>query len=491
MKKTALYYFSAFVSGTAVMAVEMSSTRLLAPYFGNSLYVWTNVIGIIMVALAAGYYFGGRLADRHPEPSFYFSLFFVTGIWTVFIPFFAVPFFEKLIYAFSNMADVVLYGSFIAVLFLFSLPMVFLGMIVPFTVKMVLQHVNQAGSISGKISMVSTMGSLVGTFLPAFVLIPVFGTTKTFVLIGIVLMLTAAMALRKIILALVGLACIGLFWLVPPVYANDTIIYSKDSAYSYIFITEDGAGVRRLHVNSPLGTQSIYDPSSAIPEDRYYYSYFGVLPAMLESPKTVLILGHAGGTFTRIFNTYYPELSITGVELDPAMSAAAEQYMGLLEADVDIVHEDARTYLLNTSKNYDLILIDTYQSMNIPAHLATQEFFALAGSHLNEGGIVALNAASGESEFLDVLENSIAMHFENSAVLEIPGSYNSMILGSDDRDFSVIEALPVSLVSKGEYLDEHLVSISFDPTKEVFTDEKSTRVEILTNQMEMEIFKDF
>jgi len=491
MKKHLLYYFSAFICGMAVMAVELSAARLLAPYFGNSLYVWTNVIGLIMVALAAGYYFGGRLADKNPRREVYFALILLTGFWTVLIPFFSPLLFEQLTTGFSNLALAVKWGSFFAVTFLFALPMFLLGMIVPFTVKMVIQNVAKVGSLSGKISTVSTLGSLVGTFLPAFLLIPVFGTTKTFIFIGLLLIFLAAFGLRKwwvFILATLGL---GLFWLVPPVYANDAVIYAKDSPYGYIFVTEDAEGVRRLHIDNPLGTQSIYNPASVLPEEHYYYSYFGVLPSMIEEPKTVLILGHAGGSFTRIFNTYYPELEITGVEIDPAVTRIAEEYMGLSDATVNIVHADARTFLLNTEEQYDLILIDTYHASNIPAHLATQEFYALAASHLDEDGILALNAASDEGPFLNALAATLASQFEFAAYLNIPDSFNAMIIGSN-KAFDFYTDSPEDLAGKRDYLYQYLTSVTeLISNSEIFTDEKMSRVEIFTEQMYMQIIKEF
>lgn len=472
------------------MAMEMSATRLLAPYFGTSLYVWTNVIGLIMVALAGGYYLGGRLADRRPKPNIYFGLIFFTGVWVLLVPFVSSPFFTLLTQSFSNLAEVARVGSFVAVGILFVLPMFLLGMIVPFTVKLVLAHLEEAGRVSGKVSMISTAGSLVGTFLPAFVLIPLLGTTKTFVCIGIVLMLLAAFGLRRWVIFLIAIASIGFLWLVPPVYAEDSIIYSKDSSYGFVFVTEDEWGIRRLHVNNPFGTQSLYDPSTPLAPERYYYSYFGVLPAMLEEVQSVLILGHGGGSFTRIFNAYYPELSITGVEIDPAMIEAAEATMGFSEAEVEIFYGDARTYLLTTEETYDLILIDTYQGMNIPAHLATQEFFALAESRLKEDGLVALNAASTTSLFLDSLVKSLSVNFENAAALAIPDSYNSMILGSNSNHFDLIHEVPEELREQAAAVESGLYTFDLSYAQP-FTDEKLTQVEILNDRMYMEVLSKF
>lgn len=491
MNKQLLYVFSAFIAGMVVMATEMSSTRLLAPYFGNSLYVWTHVIGLIMLALSAGYYYGGRLADKYPKDVLYYGIIFAAGLWIVLIPFVSTVLFPLLTASFSNLALVTQWGSFIAVGIMFVVPMIFLAMLLPFTIKLVLLHVHHAGTICGKISMISTLGSLLGTFLPAFVLIPFLGTTKTFVLLGLVLVFLAAFGTRKWWLFVLGVLGFLLYWIVPPVYAHEFIIATKDSPYGFIFITEDAKGLRRLHVDNPLGTQSVYDSNALILPEHYYYSYFAVLPSMLDRPKSVLILGHAGGTFTRLYNAFYPELHITGVELDPAITQMAEQWMGLSDAQVDIVHMDARTYLMHTDHTFDLVLIDTYRSSSIPFYLATSEFFDLASEHVNEGGVVAFNASARESRFLEVLINSFDAHFKNNAILKIPNSTNTMIVGSDDNTFEIEDFVSPDLSSQVAYTKDNLLPIFHDTQKEVFLDEKSSRVEILADEMFREIMRRF
>lgn len=490
MRKVFIYYLSAFVSGLVVMAVEMSATRLLAPYFGNSLYVWTNVVGLVMLALALGYYFGGRLADRHPHASPYFVMILVSGLWILLIPFFAAQLFPLLLHGFSNLSLVVKWGSFLAVFLLLVPPLFFLGALVPFTVKLVLKKVSEVGSVSGKISTVSTVGSLLGTFLPAFLLLPFLGTSRTFILLGITLLYLAALGLRQWMIFILATLSLAFFWLVPPVYARSDIIHAEDSAYGFLFITENENGVRALHIDNPLGTQSLYDPASPVPDQEYYYSYFGLLPSMVQQPRTVLILGHAGGTFTRLFNAYYPELEITGVELDPAVTRIAEDFMGLQEADVTVVHADARTFLEDTQESYDLILMDTYHVANIPSHLATQEFFDLIALHLNPRGVFALNAAAEESALLDTLKNTVAASFSSAAVLEIPSSYNSMILGAQGTAFEV-SSVPEALAFQEEYFSKKLQYFSYVPEAAVFMDDKSFQVDLLTEEMSLDLLEHF
>lgn len=485
-----LLFITAFVSGLAVMAVELSGTRLLAPYFGTSLYVWTNVIGLIMLALAGGYFFGGILADRAPRLSVYYFIIFATGIWVLFIPFIAAPLFGFLSHGLGELASVVRFGSFVAVAILFIVPMFLLGMIVPFTVKLLLARVEQAGRVSGRVSMVSTVGSLVGTFLPAFVLIPIFGTTRSFVLLGCLLLVLSSVGLKKVWLFILAILSSGLFWMVPPVYADDAIIISQESPYGFIFVTQDEDGLRRLHVDQALGSQSIYDPSGTLLPERYYYSYFALLPTLIENPKEVLILGHAGGSFTRILNEFYPDLKVTGVEIDPAVTEIAMESMGLEDLNVEIIHADARSFLINSQNLYDLILIDTYHNASIPSHLATQEFFSLTKSRLSAGGVLALNIAAADSDFLDTLINTFADEFELAARYAVPGSFNTMVFGQESSSFKW-SAPPPSLENLFQSLLTDMNGVTYYSSHEIFIDEKPTRVDILTEQMLMNLYESF
>ncbi|MFA5855591.1 MAG: fused MFS/spermidine synthase [Candidatus Gracilibacteria bacterium] len=490
-----IYLFSAFFCGLAVMATEMSASRLMAPYFGSSLYVWTNVIGVIMAALSAGYYFGGKISDKRPERKLYFMLIALVGLWTSAIPFaahFLLPFFAG---GFSNLALSMRVGSFFSVVILFTLPMFFLGVIVPFTVKLYVKNLKTLGAVSGYISMISTFGSLVGTFLPAFVFLPIFGTMKTFILIGTVLLLLAAIGLRKILVLILVFVSGVTFFIAPTVFASAQMIAGEESPYGFVFVTEDASGVRRLHIDNSVGTQSIYDPANPIPDERYYYGYFGVLPA-INNAKNVLILGHGAGTFTRIFKEYYPALAITGVEIDPVVTEMAEEYMGLKATDAKVVHTDARSFLERTREKYDLILVDAYHLAELPPYLATAEFFVLCKEHLNVGGILALNVAAMDGPFLSAVENSVAASGRVFA-LQIPGSFNVMVVageGEGEGDFFVddfLSKVPSALLERANTAMENSRAVFYDSGAEIFTDDKLSRVEILDEEMFFELLERF
>ncbi len=479
-----LYLLSAFVSGLAVMAVEMTASRLLAPYFGNSLYVWTNVISVILVALAIGYALGGVIADRFPRPGLYFSFIWVTGLWTLVLPWVARPLFQVIL----SLSSSVQWGSLGAVFFLFFPPMLIWGMMVPFTLRLLVGDVKHVGRTAGFLSMISTAGSLLGSLLPAFVLIPWLGTMKTFFVCGLLLLCMANIGFRRV-LPWIFTAGLVFFWTsIPSVFARADVIAAQDSPYGFIFVTEDAHHVRRLHIDTPLGTQSIYDPDSPLISDRYYYGYFGALPAMLDSPQSVLILGHAGGSFTRIFNLYYPDLDVTGVELDSEVTRMADEYLHANDLDVNVVHSDARTYLLNSDQHFDLILVDTYHGASIPPHLATQEFFELCASHLNQDGILALNAASTEGTFLDALRNSLAKPFGSTWSVPIPKSFNFLLATRKDMNFTP-KNLSADLQALWDNLQEPQVDF-YDPEALVFVDDRLSQVELEDERMFMQLLRD-
>jgi predicted membrane-bound spermidine synthase len=481
MKKASfgLYYWTAFFSGMAVMVLELSFSRLLAPYFGNSLYVWTNVIGLVMLALSFGYILGGRLADSRPEPKVYFALVFSAGLLSLFIPFLLPLLMPWIAGFFSNLSLVIILGSFLATFAFLVLPMLYLGMIVPFTVKLVTSDFKHLGESSGRVSMVSTAGSLLGTFLPAFLFIPWLGTPRTFLLMGFILILISAYGLKNKVLLGIAAASVLLWFIAPPVLAHGSIIYQEESAYGNVFVTEVD-GIRNLYIDTTLGVQSIYDPAN--PVTRGYYPYFALLPSYINEPETALILGHAGGSFTRVLNAYHPNLNLRGVELDPAVTRAAEATMDLLDSEVEVIHGDARAYVNSSDQTYDLIIVDAYHLLHIPPHLATQEFFKLLSERSSSGGLVALNVASSEGEFLERLLSTLASSFEYVYTVQIPDSFNVMVLGSQQTLELKVEHAN-ELVIQMEHFSKNIQLWNPKNRPAVFKDDFSYQVDLLNESM--------
>ncbi len=176
-----------FVAGAASLSIEMAASRLLAPYFGDSLFVWASIIGLILLYLTVGYYVGGVLSDRYPRPVFLYAITIVASILIALIPLIALPLMTWAQLAFANDAYGVLYGSLLVMIALFALPTVLLGCVSPFAIRIQMQQVGSAGRTSGQLYAISTAGSVVGTFLPVLVLLPYLGTMQTFLVTALAL----------------------------------------------------------------------------------------------------------------------------------------------------------------------------------------------------------------------------------------------------------------------------------------------------------------
>jgi spermidine synthase len=382
-----------FVAGVGSLATEIAASRLLAPYFGNSTIVWANVIGLVLASLSLGYWLGGKLADRHPNPRLLGALVAAAAVLVALTPFVARPFLDLTVEGLDEVSTGAAIGSFFGVLILFAPPVTLLGMVAPFAIRLGLERVESAGAVAGRLYAVSTIGSLLGTFLSALVAIPLIGTQRT---------LLASAAL----LALAGAALLGLRWLglavalgallaLPPgtVKASEGVLYEDESLYQFVQVTErDGA--RRLYLDEGVAVHSIWRRGEVLTGG--VWDTFLALPPLLGRPlERVAILGNAGGTTARAMGVYYPEAEIDGVELDPAVSDAGRRYFGLGDNPGLEVHTaDARPFLRRSESDYDLVVVDAYRPPYVPFYLATREFFELVRERLAPGGIVALNVAS-------------------------------------------------------------------------------------------------
>jgi spermidine synthase len=383
-----------FVAGVGSLATEIAASRLLAPYFGNSTVVWANVIGLVLASLSLGYWLGGRLADRHPSARLLGALVAAAAVMVAATPFLARPFLDLTVRGLDEVSTGAAIGSFFGVLILFAPPVTLLGMVAPFAIRLGLERIESAGAVAGRLYAVSTIGSLLGTFLSALVAIPLIGTQRT---------LLASAAL----LALAGAALLGLRWLalavllgallaLPPgtVKASEGIVLHEDeSLYQFVQVTER-AGARRLYLDEGVAVHSIWRPGEVLTGG--VWDTFLALPPLLGRPlERVAILGNAGGTTARAMGVYYPGAEIDGVELDPAVTRAGRRYLGLGDNPrLEIHTADARPFLRRSDGGYDLIVVDAYRPPYVPFYLATREFFELVRERLAPGGIVALNVAS-------------------------------------------------------------------------------------------------
>jgi spermidine synthase len=309
------------------------------------------------------------------------------------IPFVARPLLDLSVEGLNRVSAGAAIGSFFGVLVLFVPPVVLLGMVAPFAIRLALTDVASAGTVAGRLYAVSTVGSLLGTFLSALVLIPAIGTQRTLLAAAVLIGAGGAVLLGRRWLVLA--AALAALLLIPPgvVKAQAGLLFEDESHYQFIQVVErDGA--RRLYLDEGLATHSVWRKDEVL-TGGVWDTYLAVAAALAPRVDRVAMLGNAAGTAARAFAHFFPGVRIDGVELDPAVSDAGRRYFEMGKTPNLSVHDaDARAFLRRTRQTYDVIVVDAYRPPYVPFYLATREFFELARRRLTRGGVVILNVAT-------------------------------------------------------------------------------------------------
>ena len=422
-----------FGAGIGALATEITASRLLAPYFGSSTIVWANLIGIVLAALALGYWLGGRIADRRPQPTLLGFIVLAAAVCVAVVPFVAKPFLDLTVEGLDSASAGAIVGSFLAVLLLLTPPVLMLGMVSPFAIRLAVESVETAGAVAGRLYALSTAGSLVGVFLPALVLIPAIGTQRTFLVVACLLAISSCFLLGPRYLV-VAAAVAGLV-AVPPgaVKGEAGLIHEETSFHQYIQVVERPDGRRLLHLNEGVAVHSVWRADSVLTGG--VWDAFLAVPPLLDRPlQRVAILGNAAGTTARALGVYYPDAEIDGVEIDAAVSGVGRTYFGMDDNPRLRVHDvDARPFLRATDERYDLIVVDAYHQPYVPFYLATREFFRLVRERLRPGGVVALNVAAVPDDKRLVRAIGGTLAAEVPQVLEWPAlRFNTIVFGLVD-----------------------------------------------------------
>ncbi len=379
-----------FTSGGVLLALEIVASRVVAPYFGNSIYVWGSLIGVFLAALSLGYFLGGRIATRWPAWGPFLGLVLAAGL---------------CIYPIPHLAGGVLgaiaardYGPranpLMGATALFFLPSVLLGTISPYAVRLSARSVEGVGNVAGVLYALSTLGSIAGTLLAAFVLISAFGVRTIVHILGVTEAALAVLGFvwsRRLraagVAAAVTAAVLAGTAAVPP--DGPDVVYARDTIYHRITVSDEG-DYRYLKLDRYW--QSAVDRRA--PADTVFpytdYLHLGVL--FVPAVRRVLFVGMGGGTAPTRFYHDYPRARIDVVEIDPAVVATARRFFALPDDPRVSVHvQDGRLWMRRTPDRDDLIVLDAYLIDTIPFHLATREFYESAAAHLAPGGAVVSN----------------------------------------------------------------------------------------------------
>lgn len=380
-----------FVSGAVLLSIELLATRLLAPWFGNSIYVWGSCIGTFLAALSVGYGIGGRVADRHPSDKLFAAVVFSSGLLVVPIPLLSTPVLGTIAYIdFGSRANPLL-----GAILLFLVPSVVMGMVTPFAVRLRARDLDSVGRTSGSLYAIGTAGSIAGTLLTSFVLIDSLGVRAILYLMGLALIASAALAWvasrrARAVVALLSSTTLVACVLARPSAAVSLLPYTRDTAYHRITV-RDVAGIRYLELDDyRQSAVDLGDPSRAV----FAYTDYLHLPIVfVPEPRRVTLIGLGGGTITKHWLAEHADVELmTVAELDPAVIDAARRWFDLPVSDhLRIEARDGRLHLASLRDAQDVILMDAYLVDTLPAHLATRELFALARSRLAPGGVLASN----------------------------------------------------------------------------------------------------
>jgi spermidine synthase len=342
--------------------------------------------------------------------------------------------------AFDQLLVGVLFGSFVSVLILLSIPVTLLGTISPFAIRLAVVDSRRTGSIAGQIYAVSTLGSFIGTFLPVLVFIPLIGTGRTFVLFSFILVVVALIGLWKyagkgaaLTYAWMPIILILLAWLGSgPVKKTAGQIYETESAYNYIQVLEQG-GYRLLRLNEGQGIHSVWHPTqlsfNGTWEQFLAAPFFNQAPYHPEEVKNMAIIGLAAGTTANQATAVFGAIPIDGFEIDPKIIQVGREYFDMNQSNLNALAVDGRWGLEHSPSKYSIIGIDAYRPPYIPFHLTTQEFFRIVRDHLREDGVVAINVGRSPNDrrLIDGLVTTLRTVFPSVYVMDLPESFNSIV----------------------------------------------------------------
>ncbi len=535
--RSAFLLATVFLSGAAVMVVEMTTVRVLQPTFGSTTYVWTNVIAVILAALALGYAIGGRVADAKPSPTVLFGVLAVGGVLVAATVPLATPVMKWLLPLDVNLENVTSFlnkGSLAATLILFAPATLLLGMVSPMAIRLLSEA--GVGRAAGRVFAISTLGSILGTYLPTLWLVPEFGSRMTLLVAAAMLVLPAIIGLIVFagwrgaplaVVAVVVLAGTRAFADLRPNRGEPAlpnggkavVLDERESAYQYLTVREDTfpgnppAAIKWLTINEGVFTYHSLEIAGSVLTGQRYYDDYALLPLLLDVPKgeelRCAVVGLACGVTPRQWRHFWQgeyELRVDGAEIDPAVIELGRRYFHLPaqgEKWLSAFAIDGRQMLEAVPEGtaYHLLVVDAFsQELYIPFHLGTREFFELARRRLALGGVFAMNvyAYRPDSPNLTALENTLATVFgQCQRVRQRWGGNFLLVARNGTEPADLMRLLPAraaarlgarggvaewdDLLRQGTWIPEHATLIRPDPSKPVLTDDHSP-LEFMTDR---------
>lgn len=499
-------YLTEFFAGMSVMAVELGASRLLAPYFSSSQIVWTIIIGTIMIAMALGNIYGGRSADKNPNPDILYRRILIAAIWIAAIPVVG----KYIILGISGLlvvtisTNLLIWAALATCMVIFVFPLFLLGTVTPSLAKYTVESLDESGKVVGALGAYNTIGSIIGTFVPTFISIPAVGTNITFLLFAGILLTLAVVyftSIRRGRGKIIGgtaifLVCCILGHTTAFAFWEKDLAYEGESIYNYLQVIDQPQRVV-LSTNVLFGVQSVYMKSDKL--TGMYYDYAMAAPVMADvmnqEQTDLLVLGMGTGTYGKQCERYYRGMQIQGVEIDEKITELAHQYFQLSK-ETKVATYDGRAYLNASKEKYDVIMVDAYQDITIPFQMSSVEFFELVKEHLNEGGVMVVNMnmrSTKDHNINQYLSDTIAQVFGTIYTLDVEGNTNRELFASDNKAVKKLMKNNIAKIDNVELKDflsnAYNQMIPYTGGDLILTDDKAP-VELLGMQVIDELIQD-
>lgn len=514
-----LLYLAAFVAGMTTLGIELSTMRLISTVLGTSDLVWAAVITLVLVYLTAGYYLGGRWADRAADPATFFHLLAWAAFTAGLLPVLARPLMLAMASAFylASLDVVMLAITGVTVAVLFAIPVTLLGCVSPFVVRLAVSDAQTAGKTAGRVYALSTLGSILGTFGPVLALIPTVGTAWTFAVFAVSLLAVALFGLYRVApraawrgawmpVVLSGALVVGVHGPIKPAPAGTTLLYEMETPYNYVQVVEvtgdavsrQPVGTRLLLLNEGQGVHSVYHPDILRTQatwDMFLAGpYFNPAPYGPDRVDRIAVIGLAAGTIARQYTAVYGPIPIDGIEIDPGIVEVGRRFFGMDMPNLNVIVDDGRHALSQLGGGYDLIAVDAYRVPYIPWQLTTVEFFEEVQARLAPDGVVMVNVGrtATDRRLVDAMTATLLRVFPSVHAIDVPYSFNTILAATPTHTTGG------NLLANGDHLPptahpllrdtlalafQSLVSIR--PSTVVFTDDRAP-VETLVNAMILE-----
>ncbi len=469
MKKYSLE-ITVFLSGALTMMLELIAARVLSPYVGSSNLIWTTIIGIMLISMSIGYWFGGKVADKNKENDIKIlsNYLLISAIATSIIPILEVVFIDVL----SQLSNNLIFVAIICATVTFGIPSFLLATVSPIAVKIKNNSMDHIGATSGKISSLSTIGSIFGTFFAGFILIPNLGVRNIILGCSILLWVLSVYLFNKkdkkyYILMIVELVMIiGLNLLGGYLFQvrNPEITRDVDSEYSRIWVTNLNVGentYKTLQVDT--GLESYINQETGEMGATYLY-YYDLFEYYNKEAKDALMIGGAAYTYPMHYLKKYENKTIDVVEIDETMTQIAEEEFGLDKnnPNLGLITQDGRSYLNYNEKKYDTVFIDAFKGLNAPFELTTYEAMKKVYDSLNENGTVITNIISSlEGEDTDFIKYEYSTY---KAVFD---------------DVKVFKVNP----NRSNNEEQNLILVGIKGNENINTDKEEEYNELLSNEV--------